>query len=446
MDNSHSNSLTFSNKPLRIRIIISYISDYVILIGLVAGFYILDRVEPFHQPFAITNHSLYYRYAVNERVSIPLALALSGGIPLVVILIYTVVIDGLFSHNKPITPSGKRKFMGPYSLKDRLWEFNCGFLGLLLAQASAFVITAALKNAVGKPRPDIIDRCRPKGVDKLGPYDLVTYDMCDSQLSHDILKDGYRSFPSGHSSSSFAGLFYLSLYLAGKFHLMDSRGEVWKTFLALFPTLGAGLIAATRIMDARHHPFDVLFGSFLGIVCAYVAYRQYFPPLSESWRKGRAYPIRTWGNSPVGPSRARFDMGGSNDSVVPLRPTDDVEYQATSTAQDDEYTRKPPPVRRISSDRISTSDPYLRRRQELEREYSSSSDSVGVAFEMQPNSGSRSNRSRSESTTHLNKVYPPPQSSYQPYSGRTPSPTASRPPPPLASSGHLGSPVESPKI
>ncbi|PGH10260.1 hypothetical protein GX51_00017 [Blastomyces parvus] len=442
MDNSRANSLTFSNKPLTFRIIISYISDYVIIIGLVVGFYILDRIEPFHQPFAITNHSLYYPYAVNERVSIPLALALSGGIPLAVILIYTVVIDGLFSHNKPITSAGKRKFMGPYSLKDRLWEFNCGFLGLLLAQGTAFVITGALKNAVGKPRPDIIDRCRPKGLDELGKYDLVTFDMCDSNLSHHILKDGYRSFPS----ASFAGLFYLSLYLSGKFHLMDSRGEVWKTFLALFPTLGAALIAATRIMDARHHPFDVLFGSFLGILCAYIAYRQYFPPLSESWRKGRAYPIRTWGSSPVGPSRPRFDMGGSNDSVAPLRPTDDAEYQATSTGQNDEYARKPPPVRRISSDRISTADPYLRRRQELEREYSSSSDSVGVAFEMQPNSGGRSIRSRSESTTHLNRVYPPPQSSYQPYPGRTASPAASHTSPPPASSGQVGSPIEPPKI
>ncbi|PGH30019.1 hypothetical protein GX50_07209 [[Emmonsia] crescens] len=421
-----------------------YISDYVILIGLVAGFYILDRIEPFHQPFAINNHSLYYPFAVNERVSIPLALAFSGGIPLVVILIYTIVIDGLFSHNKPLSSSGKRKVMGPYRLRDRLWELNCGFLGLLLAQASAFVITGALKNAVGKPRPDIIDRCRPKGVESLGPYELVTYNMCDSKLSHDLLKDGYRSFPS----ASFAGLFYLSLYLAGKFHLLDSRGEVWKTFLSLFPTLGAGLIAATRIMDARHHPFDVLFGSFLGIICAYIAYRQYFPPLSESWRKGRAYPIRTWGMSPAGPTRGRFDMGGSHDSVVPLRrPTGDLEYQATSTGQNDEFTRKPPPVRGISTDGVSSADPpyHVRRRQEMDREYSSSSDSAGAAFEMQPSSGSRSHRS--ESTSRVNTVYPPPpppqtQASYQPYRGGTPSPATTHAPSLPASSGRPLSPVE----
>ncbi|GAB7353625.1 hypothetical protein MBLNU459_g4040t1 [Dothideomycetes sp. NU459] len=94
---------------------------------------------------------------------------------------------------------------------------------------------------------------------------------------------------------SFAGLFYLSLYLAAKLHVWDSRGEVWKIFVVVIPSIGAGLIAASRIMDARHHPFDVITGSLLGIACAYAAYRQYFPAVSDTKRKGRAYPIRSWG-------------------------------------------------------------------------------------------------------------------------------------------------------
>lgn len=69
----------------------------------------------------------------------------------------------------------------------------------------------------------------------------------------------------------------------------------------IIPTIGAGLIAASRIMDARHHPFDVITGSLLGVACAWGAYRQYFPPVGETWRKGRAYGIRTWGRQPVPP-------------------------------------------------------------------------------------------------------------------------------------------------
>jgi diacylglycerol diphosphate phosphatase / phosphatidate phosphatase len=48
-------------------------------------------------------------------------------------------------------------------------------------------------------------------------------------------------------------------------------------------------------MDARHHPFDVITGSMLGAAVAWAAYRQYFPPISETWQKGRAYPVRSWG-------------------------------------------------------------------------------------------------------------------------------------------------------
>ena len=48
-------------------------------------------------------------------------------------------------------------------------------------------------------------------------------------------------------------------------------------------------------MDARHHPFDVITGSMLGVVCAWAAYRQYFPSVGDFRAKGRAYPIRTWG-------------------------------------------------------------------------------------------------------------------------------------------------------
>ena len=66
-------------------------------------------------------------------------------------------------------------------------------------------------------------------------------------------------------------------------------------------------------MDARHHPFDVLSGSLMGILVAWGSYRQYFPPVSESWRKGRAYPIRAWGKGPAMPPPAP-------DDVQPLRP------------------------------------------------------------------------------------------------------------------------------
>lgn len=164
------------------------------------GFFILDSVEPFHQHFSLRNITLQYHYAVHERITIGEALCISGLFPLALIIVYTLFLDGLFSHNKPQDPvSGKRKLRGPWRWKDRLWEMNCGILGLLLSQALAFVITQALKTTCGKPRPDLIDRCQPApGSADLEPYGLSNYTICTG--NHDLIKDGFRSWPSGHSS------------------------------------------------------------------------------------------------------------------------------------------------------------------------------------------------------------------------------------------------------
>ncbi|MCJ1292076.1 hypothetical protein MMC34_003626 [Xylographa carneopallida] len=73
-------------------------------------------------------------------------------------------------------------------------------------------------------------------------------------------------------------------------------------------------------MDARHHPFDVISGSLLGILTAFCSYRQYFPPVKEAWRKGRAYPIRSWATEPLGPSPMHAEREMARDQgVEPLR-------------------------------------------------------------------------------------------------------------------------------
>jgi diacylglycerol diphosphate phosphatase / phosphatidate phosphatase len=267
----------------------------------------IDRiVKPFNQPFSLKNYTIQYPFAVKERIPIPVALVISAMFPIFVIALYTLVIDGIFSHQRKETGAGWTKV---YRLKDRLWELNCGILGLFLAHGAAFVITGTLKNLGGKPRPDLIARCQPiLGSVDAAVFGLSTAAIC-TQTDAAIMADGFRSFPSGHSSSSFAGLSYLSLYLAAKLHVLDNRGEVWRTVVVLIPTMAASCVAMSRIMDARHHPFDVLFGSALGILVGWASYRQYFPPLSETWRKGRAYPIRTWGTKMRGPP------GSQNEAV-----------------------------------------------------------------------------------------------------------------------------------
>lgn len=168
---------------------------------LVLGFYALDAVEPFHQHFSLQNYSIQYPFAVKERITINFAVTLDTAIPAIIIAIYTLLVDGWFSHQLPQTT---RKFLNKkYTVKERLWELNCGVLGLALSQGLAFVITGALKNATGKPRPDLIARCKPVA----GSTDPPVFGLSNSTIcrpeSHAILKDGFRSFPSGHSSCKY---------------------------------------------------------------------------------------------------------------------------------------------------------------------------------------------------------------------------------------------------
>ncbi|EFQ99674.1 PAP2 domain-containing protein [Nannizzia gypsea CBS 118893] len=375
MDAQLPSKLPFSKKRLRARIVISKrLQIYIRLCDPHASSSSTGSSPSTSRLPCRTTRCTTRTRSTNECPSL-FALAISGGFPLLVILVYTIVLDGLFSHSKPVNvATGKRKMMGKYRLKDRLWELNCGILGLVLAQGAAFVITGALKNACGKPRPDLIDRCKPRTFDQ-PEFGLSNYTIC-TQTNHEILKDGFRSFPS----ASFAGLFYLSLYLAGKLHVMDSRGEVWKAFIVMVPTLSAGLVAVSRIMDARHHPFDVISGSLLGVGCGWVAYRQYFPSLSEPWKKGRAYPIRTWGSIPEPPVYTHRRLLEYENDQVKLVPRTDEEYQAAEVSQD-------PPHGVPESTPALMSNPFeqqqvQRRRRLADPDYGASS-SESEGYEMQ---------------------------------------------------------------
>ncbi|EDR07747.1 uncharacterized protein LACBIDRAFT_298254 [Laccaria bicolor S238N-H82] len=141
---------------------------------------------------------------------------------------------------------------------------------------------------VSKPT-DIIARCLPPQNATDPIFGLSTDAIC-TNTDVAIMRDGFRSFPSGHSSRrrltqpitvSFAGLGFLSFYLAGKLHLFDKRGHAGKAWLSLTPFAGAALVAISRTMDYRHHWHDVLVGSILGTVLAYFSYRQYYPSLSS---------------------------------------------------------------------------------------------------------------------------------------------------------------------
>ena len=96
-----------------------------------------------------------------------------------------------------------------------------------------------------------------------------------------MLNDGWRSFPSGHSSFAFSGLGYLTLFLAGQLHTLRPRADLARVLITFAPVIGAMLIAMSRMADYRHDVYDVTVGSVLGALVSYFAYRRYWRPLGD---------------------------------------------------------------------------------------------------------------------------------------------------------------------
>lgn len=155
------------------------------------------------------------------------------------------------------------------------------YLSFLISIALTLFLTDVIKNAVGRPRPDLLDRCHPKPGTK--PHTLVTIDVCTTPDGHK-LQDGWRSFPSGHSSFSFSGLGFVSLYFAGQFQIFRTATggrDLSRALFCLTPLVGAALIAISRCEDYRHDVYDVCVGSALGFTVAYWSYRRHWPSLTS---------------------------------------------------------------------------------------------------------------------------------------------------------------------
>lgn len=65
--------------------------------------------------------------------------------------------------------------------------------------------------------------------------------------------------------------------------------------LAFFPTATATFIAASRWFNYRHHGFDILFGSAIGIFFAYIGFNMYHLPIRRG--AGWAWGARSRGRA-----------------------------------------------------------------------------------------------------------------------------------------------------
>ncbi|PLB43964.1 acid phosphatase/Vanadium-dependent haloperoxidase [Aspergillus steynii IBT 23096] len=277
------------------RLVLSYIIDWIFIIGIALIGYGFSRVTPNHRPFALTDQSISFPYTEDETVRTSVLVVVSLIAPAVIIFL--------------------------------IWEWNAGWLGLGLSVAGVFMATQGLKALYGRPRPDMLARCDPDlsdiasyAVGGLGQRlteapTLVSWEICRNK-SDDLKVNGFSSFPSGHSSIAFAGLAYFSLWLCSKFSIgfpylahsplsqelrvqnresirtQGAAPPVYTVIIAFVPLAVAFFIAASRWFDFRHHAFDIIIGSLMGLVFAWVGFRLYHLPIMRGagWSWGARSP------------------------------------------------------------------------------------------------------------------------------------------------------------
>ncbi|KAM7271482.1 hypothetical protein ACFE04_030696 [Oxalis oulophora] len=234
-----------------------HMHDWLILLLLIAIDIGLNLIEPFHR-FVGEGMMTDLKYPLKAN-TIPF-----WAVPFIAVLLPIVV------------------FLIYYFRRNDVYDLHQAILGLLFSVLITSVITDAIKDGVGRPRPDFFWRCFPNGK---GVYNNATGDvMCTGIKS--VIKEGHKSFPSGHTSWSFAGLSFLAWYIAGKIRAFDRRGHVAKLCLVLLPLLAAALVGVSRVDDYWHHWQDVFAGALIGTTIAAFCYLQFFPP---------PYDVDGWG-------------------------------------------------------------------------------------------------------------------------------------------------------
>lgn len=233
-------------------------SDVIFLVVLILLYPVVGTMGPFQRQFSLDDISIQHPFADVERVTNIQLFLYSTWFPMLLVGIFLLVLS---------KPSA------------RVYTAYVSVLSVFLSVFATSFITDLLKNHFGRPRPDFLARCIPAAgtpVDEL----VLAVDVCTTDDTARLL-DGFRSTPLGHSSLSFAGLLFTSLWICGQLKVTLPQVGAWRWAIASIPTIGAMLIALSRTQDYRHHFGDVFLGLVLGSLIAVWLYFRIFPLLTD---------------------------------------------------------------------------------------------------------------------------------------------------------------------
>ncbi|RXH96589.1 hypothetical protein DVH24_009093 [Malus domestica] len=175
--------------------------DWLILLLLAAVDVTLNLIEPFHR-FVGKEMMTDLKYPFQKDT-----------IPFWAVPIYAVLL--------PVAI-----FLVYYICRKDVYDLHHAILGLFYSVLITLVITDAIKDAVGRPRPNFFWRCFPNGIG--------------------------------------VGLGFLAWYLSGKIKVFDRRGHSAKLCIVILPLLCAALVGISHVDDYWHHWQDVFAGGLIG--------------------------------------------------------------------------------------------------------------------------------------------------------------------------------------
>jgi diacylglycerol diphosphate phosphatase / phosphatidate phosphatase len=111
-----------------------------------------------------------------------------------------------------------------------------------------------LKWLIGGLRPHFLAVCQPNIEPNSAPsgngFASIMYDRTICTGDQNEIDDSLESFPSGHSTAGWAGLFFLALYINAQLKVMSAHNpSYWKMILMFAPLLGATLISGALTID-----------------------------------------------------------------------------------------------------------------------------------------------------------------------------------------------------
>ncbi|TLD04087.1 hypothetical protein PgNI_11167 [Pyricularia grisea] len=180
------------------------------------------------------------------------------------------------------------------------WDLNNSIFGVLYAVVGGTLFQVIIKWLIGGLRPNFLDVCQPDisrasrpggnstGLEGTGFGGIMyTFEICSAMDDGDKRRgvfNALQSFPSGHTTTSFAGFIFLYLYLNAKLKVFSNyHPSFWKLTLIYAPVLCATLIGGSLTVDQSHNWYDVVAGAIIGTVFAFSAYRTVFAAVWD-WR------------------------------------------------------------------------------------------------------------------------------------------------------------------